>query len=62
MNRWQEKNKDENFKNNSNVSTVCKNTLKQKPQEPTVMNSILIVKKEWGVGDNSGRDRTEVRD
>lgn len=46
MNRWQEKNKDENFKNNSNVSTVCKNTLKQKPQEPIVINSILIVKKE----------------
>lgn len=39
MNRWQEKNKDKNFKNNSNANTAFKNTHKYKLQELTMINS-----------------------
>lgn len=60
MNRWQKKNKDENFKNNSNANTAFKNTHKHKSQELTVINSILTVKKERGMGDK--RDRAEMGD
>lgn len=37
MNRWREKNKDENFRNNSNANTAFKNTHKHKSQEVTVL-------------------------
>lgn len=56
MNRWREKNKDENFRNNSNVNTAFKNTHKHKSQEVTV------IKERTGRGINSGRNRAEMGD
>lgn len=62
MNRWQEKNKDKNFKNNSNASIAFKNTHKQKSQGLIVINSTLIfLRKSEGWGINSGIGRTEMR-
>lgn len=54
MNRWPEKNKNKNFKNNSNASTAFKNTHKQKPQELIVINSILIFYERMRSGGETG--------
>lgn len=51
MNRWREKNEDENFENNSNANTAFKNTHKHKSGELIVINSTMIFYEGKGVGD-----------